>query len=63
MQCSSVALVMSDVLGDDFSSIASGMTYYDKTTFNDALKILKKYNLQAKSPKKYFKNFKTRLVR
>lgn len=51
MHCKSVALVMSDVLGDDLSSIASGMTYYDKTTFNDALKILKKYNLQTKIPK------------
>ncbi len=58
MQCSSVALVMSDVLGDDLSSIASGMTYYDKTTFNDALKILKKYNLQTKVSKNILKILK-----
>jgi hydroxypyruvate reductase len=58
MQCKSVALVMSDVLGDDLSSIASGMTYYDKTTFNDALKILKKYNLQTKIPKNILKFLK-----
>ncbi|MEE9241579.1 MAG: glycerate-2-kinase family protein, partial [Nitrosopumilaceae archaeon] len=32
MKCGAIALVMSDVLGDDLSSIASGMTYYDKTT-------------------------------
>ena len=58
MHCKSVALVMSDVLGDDLSSIASGMTYYDKTTFNDALKILKKYNLQTKIPKNIIKFLK-----
>ncbi len=58
MQCSSVALVMSDVLGDDLTSVASGMTYYDKTTFNDALKILKKYNLQSKVSKNILKILK-----
>ena len=52
MKCSAIALVMSDVLGDDLSSIASGMTYCDKTTFKDALKIIKKYKLGNKIPKK-----------
>ena len=52
MKCGAIALVMSDVLGDDLSSIASGMTYCDKTTFKDALKIIKKYNLGTKIPKK-----------
>jgi glycerate-2-kinase len=28
------------------------MTYCDKTTFKDALKIIKKYNLGTKIPKK-----------
>src|SRR5574340_230907 len=51
VQSDSVSLVMSDVVGDDLSSIASGMTYYDKTTFADAKKILKKYYLEKLVPK------------
>jgi hydroxypyruvate reductase len=47
----SVSLVMSDVVGNDLSSIASGMTYYDNTTFADAKKILKKYRLERLVPK------------
>jgi glycerate 2-kinase len=46
-----ISLVMSDVVGDDLTSIASGITYYDKTTFSDAGKILKKYNLGRSFPK------------
>lgn len=46
-----ISLVMSDVVGDDLTSIASGITYYDKTTFSDARKILKKYNLEKSVPK------------
>lgn len=44
--CDAIALVMSDVIDDDLSSIASGYTYYDNTTFHDALKIIKKYKLE-----------------
>ena len=51
LNCDAAALVMSDVLGDDLSSIASGMTYYDNTKFAEALKIIKKYKLQNKIPK------------
>jgi len=47
-----VALVMSDVIGDDLSSIASGLTYYDNTTFQDAKRIIIKYGLKNKIPKK-----------
>ena len=46
-----VSLVMSDVVGDDLSSIASGITYCDKTSFSDAKKILIKYNLEKSIPK------------
>lgn len=46
-----ISLVMSDVVGDDLTSIASGITYYDKTTFLDARKILKKYHLERQVPK------------
>lgn len=50
LKCQAVALVMSDVLNNDLSSISSGCTYYDITTFQDAKKILKKYNLYNKIP-------------
>ncbi len=45
MKCSGVAFVMSDVIGNDLSSISSGCTYYDTTTYSDSLRIIKKYNL------------------
>lgn len=51
LKSDAVSLVMSDVVGDDLTSIASGITYYDKTTFFDAKKILKKYNLERLIPK------------
>ncbi|MHA7646935.1 glycerate kinase type-2 family protein [Nitrosopumilus sp. S4] len=50
MKCSGVSLVMSDVEGDDLSSIASGTTYMDNTTYSDALDILEKYKLKRKTP-------------
>lgn len=46
-----ISLIMSDVVGDDLSSIASGITYYDKTSFSDAKKILIKYHLEKLIPK------------
>ena len=51
LRSDAVSLVMSDVVGDDLSSIASGITYYDKTTFIDAKKILKKYHMDSLVPK------------
>ena len=42
--------IISDVIGDDISTIASGPTIEDMTTFNDAQKILLKYNLFDKMP-------------
>ncbi len=52
MKCSGVGLIMSDVEGDDMSSIASGTTYMDDTTYNDALGIIDKYKLERKMPPK-----------
>jgi hydroxypyruvate reductase len=52
LRCQAVALVMSDVIGDDLSSIASGLTYYDNTTFQDAKRIIIRYGLKNKVPKK-----------
>ncbi|MEK0338071.1 MAG: glycerate-2-kinase family protein, partial [Nitrosopumilus sp.] len=50
MKCQGISLVMSDVEGDDLSSIASGTTYIDDTTFSDAIDILEKYRLKRKTP-------------
>lgn len=61
-----VALVLSDVVGDDLSTIASGPTFPDPTTYNDALKILDKYGLREKVPESvidYLNRGVKRLVR
>jgi glycerate-2-kinase len=46
-----VSLILSDVIGDDIGVIASGPTAPDKTTFHDAIMVLEKYDLMAKTPK------------
>ncbi len=40
-----VSLIISDVVGDDLGTIASGLTAPDFSTFQDAYNVLKKYNL------------------
>lgn len=45
------ALILSDVLGDDLSVIASGPTVPDKSTFANAVEILKAKNIWYKIPK------------
>ena len=42
-------LVISDVVGDDLSAIASGPTVPDPSTFTDALEIIQKYNMELPS--------------
>ena len=44
------ALILSDVLGDDLSAIASGPTVPDNTNFTDAIDILKNKNIWEKTP-------------
>jgi glycerate 2-kinase len=44
------SLIISDVIGDDFGTIASGPTYFDKSTFLDAYEILKKYEILKEIP-------------
>ena len=44
------SLIISDVINDDISSIASGPTISDNTTYNDAMQILNKYNLSEETP-------------
>ena len=50
MKCSGISLVISDVIGDDLSSISSGLTFADMTTFSHAINIIKKYNIKNKIP-------------
>ena len=45
-----VNLMISDVIGDDLDTIASGPTVPDPTTFADALAILDRYDLRAAVP-------------
>ncbi|MBA3060183.1 MAG: glycerate kinase [Nitrospirae bacterium] len=46
-----ISLILSDVIGDKLDVIASGPTSPDKTTYNDALQVLKKYALMDKVPR------------
>ena len=61
-QC--VSLVISDVMGNDLSTIASGPTALDKSTISQAQKIARKYKIKidkfepTPKNKKYFKNVK-----
>ena len=45
-----VALILSDVVGDDLDVIASGPTVPDSSTFADCLKIFTKYGITEKVP-------------
>jgi glycerate-2-kinase len=42
-------LILSDVVGDPLDFIASGPTVPDSTTFNDAVRVLRKYSLWEKA--------------
>ena len=45
-----VSLIVSDVVGDDPSTIASGPTSPDPTTFQDCIDVLRRYGLLKKAP-------------
>jgi glycerate-2-kinase len=45
-----INLIISDVIGDALDVIASGPTAPDPTSYDDALKVLEKYNLMEKAP-------------
>jgi hydroxypyruvate reductase len=45
-----LTLVVSDVIGDDLSSIGSGPTALDPSTFRDALDVLTRYDIVDKAP-------------
>lgn len=44
--CTVVSLIISDVVGDDLGIISSGPTCPDDSTFQDALRILRKYKIR-----------------
>lgn len=46
----SLNFILSDVVGDDLSSIASGLTSADPTSYSDALAVLDKYTLSDVIP-------------
>jgi glycerate-2-kinase len=46
-----VTLILSDVIGDDLSVIASGPTAPDKTTYGDAVACLRRYKLWSSAPR------------
>lgn len=45
-----VSLIISDVIGNDLETIASGPTSWDSSTFEDAKQILQKYRLWESAP-------------
>ncbi len=53
-----LSLIISDVVGDDLSSIASGPTYPDPTTFRDCLDIIERYDLEGEVPPSILKHLK-----
>lgn len=55
---SSLTLIVSDVVGDDLSTIASGPTVPDPTTYADALGVLKRYGIAGKAPRGVLKRLK-----
>ncbi|MFQ6037026.1 MAG: glycerate kinase [Candidatus Aminicenantales bacterium] len=47
-----IALILSDVIGDDLDTIASGPTVPDETTYADSLKVLERYGIRKKIPQR-----------
>lgn len=50
-----VSLILSDVIGNDLSTIASGPTVPDHTTFQFAYSVLEKYHLVSEAPEAVIK--------
>jgi hydroxypyruvate reductase len=51
-----ISLILSDVIGDDLDTIASGPTVPDPSTFYDCLRILARYNLSEVIPQKVLRH-------
>jgi glycerate 2-kinase len=50
-----IALIVSDVVGDDLSTVASGPTVPDPTTFQDAMNVLEKYQINSPAALEHFR--------
>ncbi len=51
----SLNLILSDVVGDNLDTIASGLTSFDRSTYCDALSIISNYQIQEQLPAKVLK--------
>ncbi len=51
-------LVLSDIVGDPLEFIGSGPTFPDSSTFEDAMSVIKKYNIENKIPKRVINHLK-----
>jgi glycerate 2-kinase len=51
-----ISLIVSDVVGDDLSTIASGPTVPDPTTFQDAIRVLEKYGIDSQPALEHFQH-------
>jgi glycerate 2-kinase len=49
-----ISLIVSDVVGDDLSTIASGPTVPDPTTFQDAIRVLEQYGIDSPATLEHF---------
>ena len=49
-----ISLILSDVIGDNLDSIASGPTVPDSSTFEDCLRIIDKYDIRERIPRSVF---------
>lgn len=58
VKCDALSLIMSDVIGNDLSSVVSGLTYGDDTTFSDAKKILEKYHIEKLVPRQVMQHIR-----
>ncbi len=54
----SLSMIISDVINDDISCIASGPTVADLSTFSDAVDIMNKYKIFEKAPDSIVKHLK-----
>lgn len=53
-----VSLVLSDVVGDDRATIASGPTVGDGTTFSDCMDVIRRFGLLRRIPRSVLERFK-----
>jgi hydroxypyruvate reductase/glycerate 2-kinase len=54
-----ISLIISDVIGDKLDVIASGPTTPDSSTFSDAIRIIRKYGIEQRTPE----NVKNLIIR